>query len=321
MPGSQRRHLAGSTARELIDSHRRLDDAIADQLDVVVHDTEAAAVELIGRVRALSDAARDLLTMLGNSDASASAISRDIDGSGQCIDEIGGFVQRLPGLIRDDMAMIHDTAIREIDGLGNFTQVIKDISDQTNMLAINAAIVAATAGEAGLGFAVVAGQVRELSQRSADAASMIHNGLAKAQQTLTDGLRRSSIEQRVREAEGAIESLRTLQASYDRMRDYYRSLVGVITEHNTTLAGEIAEMLGQIQFQDVVRQRLERVLAAAAERNDILSRFADDLTAGDPAMTGLPAELDDITEAYESLESRHATVETPADAGPRIELF
>lgn len=321
MPGRQQVQLARKSARQLMESQQRLDDAVNGQLDVVIRDTESAALELMGRVRALSDASRDLLAMLDSSGASATAIDAEIDGSAQCIEDIGAFVERLPGLIREDIESIHSAASREIDGLGNFTRVIKDISDQTNMLAINAAIVAATAGEAGKGFAVVAGQVRELSQRSAKAASMIHDGLAKAQRTLADGVRQSPIEQRVQEAEATIASLRTLQAGYDRMRNYYKSLVAVITEHNTTLAGEIGEMLGHIQFQDVVRQRLERVMAATAVRNDILLRFADSLGDAPAEVAALPSELDDVTAAYETLEERHATVQAPAGGAPAIELF
>jgi len=47
----------------------------------------------------------------------------------------------------------------------------------------------------------------------------------------------------------------------------------VVTEHNTNLAAEISEMLGYLQYQDVARQRIERVTVAMNRRNEILSKL------------------------------------------------
>ena len=315
---------ASRHAARLMGDSLRMDEAIGEQLNVVVSDTESSAMELIVQARKLSDAAAALLTYLDNSNLSAHGMEEEVEVSVSSILKISAFVQKLPDMIREDMVTIQSAAIKEIGGLAGFIQIIKELSKQTELLALNAAIEAARAGEAGRGFMVVADEVRKLSTRSAEAASMIEKGLLSAEQTMRDGLRLSPVDTQIAEASAIVESIRTLQGNYEDIQQFYKTLFTVVTVHNTDLASGISEMLGNIQYQDVVRQRIERTLFAISERNKVLEQLPASLGDPETNQPALEAALVEVLNQYLANECRHAStasVSGSVDGLPKFELF
>jgi methyl-accepting chemotaxis protein len=301
-----------------------LDQAFDERLSEAVHDSETSALDVIERATRLNGAASTLLDYLRHSNMDANTMEQDITHGVDDISEIARFVQELPAKIRNDMVAIQ-TVVQDIGQLEGLATSIKDISKQTNLLALNAAIEAARAGEAGRGFAVVASEVRALATRAATAADTIEAGLNKALGAAERSMQLNFLndsDQQLEQATHVVASVHRLRDNYEDMRQFYKTLFSVVTQHNTSLAEQIGDMLGILQYQDVVGQRLTRLQATLRQRAALL------ITAGAPSdsLLQLADALNQLHVEYLEDESRHArpaigTGGSTSAGPPSIELF
>ena len=301
-----------------------LDQAFDERISEAIHDSETSALEVVERASRLNDAASTLLGYLRHSNMDANAMEQDITHGVDDISEIARFVQELPAKIRNDMAAIQ-AIVKDIGQLEGLAVSIKDISKQTNLLALNAAIEAARAGEAGRGFAVVAGEVRALASRATAAADTIEAGLNQALGAAERSMELNFLhdsDQQLEQATHVVASVHRLRDNYEDMRQFYKTLFSVVTQHNTSLAEQIGDMLGLLQYQDVVGQRLSRLQSAMRQRADLL------VAAGAPSdsLMQLADALSQLHVDYLEDESRHArpALGSSPSAGsgpPSIELF
>ena len=179
---------------------------------------------------------------------------------------------------RDNFDRIQSLA-GDVRGLTPLIKVITSIAQQTSLLALNAEIEAARAGSAGKGFSVVAFEVRKLAVASTKAAADIGQKITSTCKRVDKEMAAAHASLEQHEASSAMRSLVTdlgiMQTEFSRSSDL---LLQVITEVDANYAESVhrlTEALGHMQFQDVMRQRLEHVQSALTEMRDHLQYLMD----------------------------------------------
>ena len=217
---------------------------------------------------------------------------------------IGTAIQRLvgaKGVVSESAAQISVLAgaTRE---LFEFITVIREIADQTNLLAVNAAIEAARAGDRGLGFAVVADEVRKLAEQSGRAA----NEVSEMLEGFHDRMRR--VAAKVKDGETIVADVETLSEAALAALDQIVTTTALSADH----AGRIATVSREqeTQFQKL-RDGVERVTEISARNREGAIAVTDSATQQATALReleGATHELRDVAVYLNELTRRLTSV-------------
>ncbi len=248
----------------------------AEQLSAVTEQTSAGVnsqkVETDQVATAMNEMAATVQEVARNAEeASEAAVAADVQAreGDRVVGEAIAQIERLATEVGNSTIAMGDLK-RESDKIGSVLDVIKSVAQQTNLLALNAAIEAARAGEAGRGFAVVADEVRSLAQRTQKSTEEIEElivGLQNGTQqvaTIMDnsrGLTDSSVEL-TRRAGSALESITRTVSTIQAMN----SQIATAAEQQSAVAEEINRSV--LNVRDVSEQTSsasEETAASSAE--------------------------------------------------------
>lgn len=208
----------------------------------------------------------------GSQQASAAAVS-----GAQVVDETIRVMNSIAVRVRTTAQSVENLGSRS-EQIGEIIGTIEDIADQTNLLALNAAIEAARAGEHGRGFAVVADEVRALAERTTKATKEIGEMIRTIQQETQSAVKAMEIgvDEVAKGSEKASDSGRALEKILEQINDVTMQINQVATaaEEQTATTAEISNNMHQIT--DVVAETSRGAHESASSANQ-LSGLAEEL--------------------------------------------
>jgi methyl-accepting chemotaxis protein len=256
-------------------------DVLHDQIGDSLTESEREVIAVIEQIHHLIDASNAQKEKIAHTVQNSRELSEDIhlrfQSNQEMIGAIGMHLQEQNSAMLSNLERIR-TLAGEVCALTPLIKVITSIAQQTNLLALNAEIEAVRAGEAGLGFGVVALEVRKLAERSTQAAADISTKiqrtcrhvdqeLAEAEESLAQQLGKS-------EMNHLIEGLTTMQTEFSRNGEQLLDVISDVESNYGKTVGGFTNVLGHIQFQDVMRQRMNHVQSALVEMREQLQKLA-----------------------------------------------
>ncbi|NOT15172.1 MAG: methyl-accepting chemotaxis protein [Methylotenera sp.] len=253
----------------------------------LLHAAETQSEQIMNTTDAVTDMTRSILQVSSNAAQASQVAQRSLQAANQGAQAVQNTISGM----NEIRTQIQETSKR-IKRLGESSQeiseiveLISDITEQTNILALNAAIQAASAGEAGRGFTVVAEEVQRLAERSSEATKQISaivktiqtdtHGAVAAMEKSTEGVVEGA---RVADAAGqALNEIETVTTNLARLIQSISTATNAQTESATTVANNM-QMIQEITTQTTQGTKLTaesvgQLTGLASELRDSVAGF------------------------------------------------
>ena len=284
--------------RKLASLIKDVNGAVAVQRDRL-EDTSAAMEHVADSASQASIRVRELSESAQSSSASAATGEQEVEGAVGSIDSVRDTIV----LLKEAMAGLGEKA----SNIGQVMSVINEVADQTNLLALNAAIEAARAGEAGRGFAVVADEVRKLAEKTMGATKEVE----EAVKAIQDETRRNVLTVD-KAAQLSVDAADKANNAGDVMRAILQSMADT-AGHLGSIAAGAAE---QSERSAGTNGALDEIRGAAEKTSKNMDVFTASLLAFQSGME----ELDMIVNALVAGDYDQATSSKFVEWTPKLAL-
>ncbi len=273
--------------RELLDKVNQSATAVAlasEQLSVAAEKTQQDMDQQQNQTQQVAMSIEQMVASIqevaSNAEATAAAARQADEEATHGLDVVGATVKNIGDLANEvqHAAGLICELEQDARGIGSVLDVIGSIAEQTNLLALNAAIEAARAGEQGRGFAVVADEVRSLAGRTQEATQEIQGMIEKLQRRVTsvvDAMEkgRDTAQAGVENASGSGETLDAVNRQISEIASMITQIASA-AEEQSLVAGEINQNVSGI---NAVASTTAESARSSSEANRNLLRMADEL--------------------------------------------